>query len=342
LAAHLGEAAVGTVEKRLLDNLKKRVEHWDQIVSPPASGKDPFIPFYSQNRKPSALGTESVLNALILVNNDSWRANGALSPSTAKALSHLWQQQQQDGSWLWLDFGLNPWENDGAYYGASLAAVAVGTAGKQYYEDAAVQAKVAGLKKYLATQFPHQLLHHRVLGLWASTRLPGILNEQDTKKLIEELLNLQEADGGWSLARLGQKPSGKGEWKSQGAFPKGAVSDGYATGLVVLALKRAAVPADHPKLQKGVAWLVARQQDGAWPVHYLNRSRDPQDNIGKFMRDASAAFAVLALIESTAPALEKGNGETKPGTRLDPAKEGNSQGLLLLQPGLRPGFRTSY
>src|SRR5262249_55790763 len=157
LADPLGETAAGAVEKRLIDNLKKRVENWDKIVAS-TSNKDPFLPFYSNDRKPSALGTEAVINALVLVNNDVRRGKGALSAPTRKALGHLWEQQKENGAWLWLDFGLNPWEKDGAYYGASLAAVAVGTAGKDYYEQADVQDKVAALKKYLQTQSSNQPL----------------------------------------------------------------------------------------------------------------------------------------------------------------------------------------
>jgi squalene-hopene/tetraprenyl-beta-curcumene cyclase len=305
LGEQLGEAAAGIVEQKLIDNVKKRVDNWDKIVAAATSDKDPFVPFYPQNRKPSALGTESVLNALILVNHDARRAKGALSDSTKQALGHLWQQQKEDGAWLWLDFGLNPWEKDGAYYGASLAAVAVGTAGKNYAGNADVQAKVAALTNYLKTHFPKQPLHHRVVGLWASSSLPGILAEDDKKQLIKEILAVQEADGGWSLPKLGHKASGKGAWESRGVFPEGLVSDGYATGLVVLALKRAGLAADDPKLQKAVVWLVTQQKEGAWPANYLNRPRDPQDNIGKFMRDAATAFAILALTE---PASVAGRG----------------------------------
>ena len=75
------------------------------------------------------------------------------------------------------------------------------------------------------------------------------------------------------------------------------VSDGYATGLVVLALKAAGVAADNPKLQKAIRWLVANQKEGAWPANYLNKQRDPQENLGKFMRDAATAFAIMALTE---------------------------------------------
>jgi squalene-hopene/tetraprenyl-beta-curcumene cyclase len=297
LGARLGETEAGAAEKRLFDGLKKRVENWGKIVSDPGPEKHPFIPFYSGGRKPSALGTESVLSALVLVNHDSRRAKGVLSAPTRQALAHLWEQQQADGAWLWLEFGLGPWEKDGAYYGAALAAVAVGTAGKEYYERPEVAPKVAALTKYLKTLFPKRPLHDRVLGLWASSRLPGILTDPDRQKLIAELLSVQEADGGWALPKLGKAASGKGEWKSQGAYPGDAVSDGYATGLVVLALKRAGVAADHPQLQKAIAWLVANQIEGTWPIHYPNRSRDPQSDIGKFMRDAATAFAILALTE---------------------------------------------
>jgi squalene-hopene/tetraprenyl-beta-curcumene cyclase len=304
LGMALGETAAGAVETRLIDNLKKRVENWDKIVAS-TTDKDPFVPFYAKERKPSALGTESVLNALILVNYDANRTKGTLSESTNKALGHLWQQQQQDGAWLWLNFGLNPWEKDGAYFGASLAAVAVGTAGKNYSDRADVQPKVAALTKYLKSQFSIQPLHHRVMGLWASSRLPGILTDEHKKQLIKELLSVQEADGGWSLPKLGQVSEGKGAWKSHSAFPEGAVSDGYATGLVVLALKRSGLGADNPKLKQAIAWLGAQQKEGAWPVNYVNRPRDPQENVGKFMRDAATAFAILALMEPTDPRLNK-------------------------------------
>ncbi len=305
LRQQLGETTAGAAEKRLIDILKKRVQNWGKIVAAATPDRDPFVPFYPKNRKPASLGTESVLNALILVNDDARRRKGVLSEVTKKALGHLWEQQQENGAWLWLDFGLNPWEKDGAYYGASLAAVAVGTAGQDYYDQADVRPKIAALKKYLNTQSLDQPLHHRAVGLWASSRLPGLRTEPGAKKLIEELLNAQEADGGWGLPKLGKKASGLGGWRSHGVYPEGVASDGYATGLVVLALKRVGVAADNPKLQKGVAWLVTRQKEGAWPANYVNRQRDPQHDIGKFMRDAATAFAILALTEPTAPGLGK-------------------------------------
>lgn len=302
LGAALGEKEPGAAEKKLIDNLKKRVENWDKIAATETSGKDPFVPFYGKERQPSALGTESVVNALILVNFDTKRSKSVLSEPTRKALAHLWQQQKADGSWLWLEFGLGPWEKNGAYYGAALAAIAVGMAGQEYYDNADVQPKVAALKKYLKTQFAQQPLHHKVVGLWASSWLPGVLQGDDRQKLIQDVLALQEADGGWSLVKLGDKTP----WKSHNVYPEGMVSDGYATGLVVLALKRAGLKADDARMQKAIGWLAGQQKEGTWPVNYINRTRDPQNDVGKFMRDAAAAFAVLALTEPfTVPVVKK-------------------------------------
>ena len=295
LSGKLGEATASAAEQTMIDNLRKRVENWEQIVADSSSTKDAFVPFYRNNRKPSALGTESVLNALVLVNHDARRARGVLSESSKKALAHLWEQQQQNGAWLWLEFGLRPWEKDAAYFGAALAAVAVGTAGKDYYTRADVAPKAAALKGYLKNQFAQQPFHDRVLTLWASANLPGILRDQDKEQLIGELMKIQEADGGWSLTKLGRRPMETSEWKAHGRHPDGGTSDGYATGLVVLALRHAGVAAQNAQLKKGLDWLATQQRDGAWPANYMNKMRDPQDNIGKFMRDAATAFAVLAL-----------------------------------------------
>jgi squalene-hopene/tetraprenyl-beta-curcumene cyclase len=297
LGKQLGEPVASGAEKRLLGVVEKRVENWDKIVAKSGKGKDPFVPFYVGGRRPSALGTESVLNALVLVNHDVRRGQGVLRSSTRKALAHMWEQQQDTGAWLWIHFGMNPWENNSAYYGASLAALAAGSAGKSYFDQPALQTKLDALKKFLRSQSKDEPLHHRVLALWASSALPDVLTDEDRTKLIEEIRNAQETDGGWSIAKLGRKAQAKDGWQSHGVYPDG-ISDGYATGLAVLVLKRARVPANDPKVQQGIRWLRTRQKDGTWPANYPNRPRDPQTDVGKFMRDAATAFAVLGLNEA--------------------------------------------
>jgi hypothetical protein len=66
----------------------------------------------------------------------------------------------------------------------------------------------------------------------------------------------------------------------------------------VLTLKSAGLPADNPSLKRGLGWLAAQQKEGTWSAIYLNQSRNPATDTGKFMRDAATGFAVLALTES--------------------------------------------
>jgi len=278
------------------------VENWQQIVSD-SPVKDACAPFYAGERKRSSVGTEAVLNALVLVNYDASHASGALGAATHKALGHLWEQQQPNGAWIWFEFGLNPWESGCEYYGAALAALAIGSAGKGYYEQPSVKAKVELLRKFLRTQSAQQPLHHRLVAVWASSALPDLLTKQEKARFIKEAAKIQEADGGWNLQRLGKLADG--DWKTHGVYPPGTLSDGYATGLVVLALKHGGAGPDDKVLRKGLAWLESHEKDGAWPINYPNKARDPQTDIGKFMRDAATAYAVLALAESAKEAGSK-------------------------------------
>jgi len=106
-------------EVRLLEGVARRVETYDA-----------HQPFYdgSEGKKTESRGTEAVLNALILSSADAERGRREPSEPTRKALRRLWETQRPDGAWEWLDFGLEPFESAGAaYYGATLAALAIGT-----------------------------------------------------------------------------------------------------------------------------------------------------------------------------------------------------------------------
>lgn len=291
--------AAGT-EKRILASVRQRVERWQEILAPRAGDVDPLLPFYGGNRRDSALDTEAVLNALILVHHD--QSGATLSATASKALDHMWARQNPSGTWRWLDFGLRPWEKDGEYYGAALAATAAGTAGARYarQHDEGIKQQTAALRKYLQSQVFQQTFHSRALGLWAASSLHEVFSADDRKRLVDDLCALQRPDGGWNLSDLGKEQTGADApgWKILTAYPDGAASDGYATGLVTLALRRSGISSSDERLKRGRAWLNSQQAaDGTWPALYVNRKRDPGDDIGKFMRDAGTALAVLALSE---------------------------------------------
>ena len=175
----------GAVERRLLENVETRV-----------TGRHGVEPFYSdeQFRRPKtseSRGTEAILNALILANRDA-RA-GSLSETTRQAFDNLWALQvprgDAAGAWPWLNFRLEPWETATAqYYGAAIAAVAVGTAPGAYDSTPAIQTHVARLREYLRREADTQHLFNRLTALWASTLLPGSLDAHQRQAIIDETL----------------------------------------------------------------------------------------------------------------------------------------------------------
>jgi squalene-hopene/tetraprenyl-beta-curcumene cyclase len=254
-------------------------------------------------------GTEAVLSALMLAWDDAPR--GRLSAETIAAFAHMWTEQQSSGrgagAWPWLDFDLAPWEDaDGGYYGAALAALAVGVAPEHYQARPEIQESVQSLRSYLLRDYPTQSLHHRVMLLWASTRLSGLLDAAQRESLVHEVLAAQNPDGGWSLSALMNKSHKRNPLVGNPA------SDGYATGLVTLVLEQASMPPAAAEIKRASAWLVSNQmghdggswirwQGGFWASRSLNKWRNPWSNVGRFMSDAATAYAVLALTASSPP-----------------------------------------
>ncbi|HEX4682484.1 MAG TPA: hypothetical protein VH277_07250, partial [Gemmatimonadaceae bacterium] len=76
-----------------------------------------------------------------------------------------------------------------------------------------------------------------------------------------------------------------------------AGSDGYATGLVAYALEEAGTGTTEPHLARALTWLVQHQDQatGMWTATSMNKQRDVNSDVGKFMSDAATAYAVLAL-----------------------------------------------
>lgn len=305
----LGEQTLSPNEQRLLENVTKRVRLWNEVE-----------PFYSDKDRGTyktveSRGTESVLNALILASHDAQTHH--LSDDARSALANMWAEQQtsgeEKGAWRWLRFKNEPWEaDDSDFYGASLAAIATGTAPENYRARPEIKNNLKLLRAYLDEHVATQTLSNRVVLLWASVKLPGTLSIDQQNVIAERVLSKQQPDGGWSL------PSISGDWKRHDGTPQAAGSDGYATGLIAFALEELEFQRGDPPpkdslsrgndlsshLQHALDWLQQNQNQtaGFWPSYSLNKNE--ANHIGpetvRFMNDAATAYAVLALNQATA------------------------------------------
>jgi hypothetical protein len=129
------------------------------------------------------------------------------------------------------------------------------------------------------------------------------------------LRHRQNADGGWSLYKLGPWTWSK-ESASNGPPGKPDVvlvsqSDAFATALVTYAMREAGVPGAESVAQQARAWLqsnhrrwdIDQYQWDCWRTFSLNQDRENGGDEGDswprmFMSDAATAFAALALLPS--------------------------------------------
>lgn len=294
LRGALAEDAPSPAERKLLESVTRRVRLWNQVA-----------PFYTDAdrgayKSAESRGTESVLNALILAARDA--RSSQLTADARAALAHMWAEQQTSGSkkgaWSWLRFANEPFEaDDSDFYGATLAAVAAGTAPENYRSGPEIQENLAMLREYLRRESAAQPAVNRVSLLWASAKLPGLLAPDEQRTILQEVFTKQQSDGGWSLSSL------VAGWKRTDGTPQETSSDGYATGLITLTLQQVGIPRENPQLQQGIAWLARNQNktEGSWPAYSLNRNeahhQSPQTAL--FMTDSATAYAVLALTEAS-------------------------------------------
>lgn len=303
LAKALSDSGSSPQERVLVDNVSKRVRLWDED-RPYYSDKDSGLYKTDESR-----GTEAILNALILANRDAQQ--GTSSADTGLAFKHMWELQETagkpQGSWPWLQFGhQEPWEaDDSRYYGACLAAIAVGIEPGNYRSSPGVRDQLILLSEYLNREYAQQSTMNQVALLWASSKLPGLLSAQRRQTILDAVLKKQQPDGGWQLGPLSWKWRG---WtlaslgriwlRSDGSLAP-RTSDGYATANIAFVLPQAGVPADNPQLQKALSWLARNQTtQGYWPSSSPNKRRSPASNAGLFMSDAATAYAVLALTQA--------------------------------------------
>ncbi|HWA99531.1 MAG TPA: squalene--hopene cyclase [Pirellulales bacterium] len=221
------------------------------------------------------VGTGLTLNDL--------QTTGKLSDVARDVLDFMWATQRDDGGWKWPHCDYAPLEIDD-HYGVTLAALAVGIAPDGYAQTPQAQAGLEKLRTYLQNN-PPKSLHHRAMLAWSSLRVDGIATAQDRAQALAELLALQLDDGGWSTSGI------LTDWQElDHSSMKPKISDGYGTGFVIVVARELGVPADDPRLQRGIAWLKSHQRaSGKW------FTRSPVHDCGNLLSNAGTAFAVLAL-----------------------------------------------
>lgn len=302
LHAVLHESDATTPERRLVADVVTRVRAWSEVK-----------PYYGDTtpsghvKAVQSRGTEAVLNALVLAKHD--QREGAVSDDARRAFANMFALQRTTGndagSWEWLDFGLRPFESTTAvYFGAALGAIAIGSEPQGYAKTADIQQNVERLRTYLRSHVDQPIwkrvlrrdnpeLFNRAMLLWASANLPGLIGNDDRRAIVSALESAQESDGSWKLTSLGR-------WRYSNGVSDQVAGDGFATGLIAYALEESGTSPNEQHLARALAWLAQHQdaETGMWTASSLNKRRDPQSYVGKFMSDAATGYAVLALTHS--------------------------------------------
>lgn len=278
-----GEGAPTASEQRMLASVEQRVSNWSQMQ-----------PYYSEavgvGKAAQSRSTESVLNVLILAAYDAQQ--GQVRAVTQTAFDNAWALQGSAGGWNWQDFKLAPWETaDSGYWGATVLTLVAYRLPESFASDARNRTHLEQAQAYLRTAYAVQPLINQLYVLWASSKVPALLDRSQRQALLNQLRELQQPDGGWRNAGLNHTVR-----KDHSAAP--TESDGFVTALVVLGLRSTGTAETEPMLQRAEAWLRSHQRaDGSWPAASMNKLRDPEGEIAFFMSDAATGYAALALLD---------------------------------------------
>ncbi len=225
---------------------------------------------------------EPVVVSMALVAEDN--AHGRkLRSVTRKALVTMLGTQRRDGGWTW---------NPGApkafireYEGTLLAALNVACAPDDFRNTAGARVALERIRAYF-TQHPAPSAHGEAMLLWASTHIEGLADDQQRSAIIQKLLALRSPDGGWAIGNL---IVGTQTFEHLQTDSK-RLSDAYATGFVIHALRRSGFAADDARLRPGVQWLKTHQRtSGRWFVPSLSGRRN------HLLSNSATAWAVIAL-----------------------------------------------
>ncbi len=211
-----------------------------------------------------------------------------LTEPTRRALRLMFACQNDDGAWKWPDCW--PPLEGSIYDGTTVAAMAVGTAPGHLGQvsDPKIRKGIERLRTYLRTTKPEHTYHEIAL-LWAACRWSDLIEPDRKKQLIQSTLDAQRPDGGWSLRTLAKWESRRKRLDAE-LDRDNPPSDGHATGLAVMVLREAGLPADHRQIRRGIAWLKTNQREsGRWWTRSLNTDRF------HWITYSGTCYALLAL-----------------------------------------------
>jgi hypothetical protein len=295
----LGESEPTSYERGLLDAVGARLE---KFTAEKGDAKVPAPAIDPDSHTAQSRGVESVLTALFFARE----RNGAsgMSGEAQRAFDRMWSLQIQDGkskgAWAWFNLNLDPWEMpESRFYGAALAALAVGSTPAEYRNRQDVRDRVAALTAYLRSEQDSQPLHNRLMLLWASTKLSDVASPLTRQAILEEVWRKQQKDGGWSIQALGP-------FKEHSAAPLSTGGSGYATGLITFVLEQSGASRSDSRLIQALDWLKSHQdrESGYWAADSMNKRYEADSMQVRFMRDAATGFATLALIEASPSATK--------------------------------------
>ncbi len=236
------------------------------------------LPSEAHGYWPIVVGTGLTLNDL--------QTSGRHSAVAREVLDIMLTLQRADGGWNWPDCNYAPMEIDD-HYGVTLATLAIGIAPDGYAETAQARAGLENVREYFENN-PPKSLHHRAMLAWCSVRVAGIITPEQRQTTLNELLELQLEDGGWSTS--GFLTDWHGLERNDGEAFETKTSDGYGTGFAIVVSRELGLAADDPRLKRGIDWLQKHQRvSGKW------FTRSPVNDAGNLISNAGSAFAILAL-----------------------------------------------
>jgi ankyrin repeat protein len=215
----------------------------------------------------------------------SAEAAGVTRDLTTEVIATRMARWQRDGHWITSDF--RP-PHSSSLFTTTATAIRAMRAYMPGELNAERDTAIASARQWLLTTTPPRSTEDwsfLVMGLvWAGA------GEKDIAGAAEDLVRLQNRDGGWS-----QLP--------------GYESDAYSSGEALFALHEAGVLFSSPELQRGLKFLVSTQaKDGSW--HVKTRMLSPAEvsppyfktgfPYGKdeFLSYAGSSWAMMALLSA--------------------------------------------